>query len=133
MYDFTERYPKIRQKKTLIADFTFHNVGQGLFYTGKVGDFNFMYDCGSERRRHLNSVISNYKNHKLTVSRVDLLILSHLHDDHVAGLNALLNNGISIDTTILPYLPPIERLMVALKKITCRYGSMNSWLILLIS
>ena len=113
---FTKRCMKIRQKKALTAEFTFHNVGQGLFYTGKVGNFNFIYDCGSERRTHLYSVISSYKNYKLTLPRVDLLILSHLHDDHVAGLNALFSNGISIDTTILPYLLPIERLMVALRK-----------------
>jgi len=30
------------------AIFTFHNVGQGLFYSGKIENFNFIYDCGSE-------------------------------------------------------------------------------------
>ena len=103
--------------KTLTANFTFHNVGQGLFYTGKVGDFNFIYDCGSQRRKHLDLVVGNYVRQKLTGSKVDLLIFSHLHDDHISGLDALLKKRVSIDTAILPYLPPIERLMVALGKI----------------
>ena len=107
-----------RYTKILTACFTFHNVGQGLFYTGEIGDLNFVYDCGSDKRnlRHLHSAIRNYKSHKLPVSRIDLLILSHLHDDHVVGLNALLKRGTSVDTAILPYLLPIERLMVALKR-----------------
>lgn len=100
----------------MTIDFTFHNVGQGLFYSGKVGDFNFIYDCGSERINHLNSVVSNYKNNELIVSRVDLLILSHLHDDHVIGLDALFSSGMTVDTVVLPYLSPTERLMVALKR-----------------
>jgi len=113
--------------KTLIADFTFHNVGQGLFYTGKIGDFNFIYDCGSERRKHLNFVVKDYVKQRLASLRVDLLILSHLHDDHVSGLNALFGNGISIDTVILPYLPPIERLMIALRNVNMPQWFYDFW------
>jgi len=96
------------------AEFIFHNVGQGLFYSGRVGSFNFVYDCGAEKRGHLYAVINNYKNNELQSSKLDLLILSHLHDDHVSGLNVLLDR-ISVNTVILPYLSPIERLMVALR------------------
>lgn len=99
----------------LTIEFTFHNVGQGLFYSGKVGRFNFIYDCGAEKRKHLYTVIGNYRNYKLPSSKLDLLILSHLHDDHVIGLNVLLSE-ISVDTVILPYLTPIERLMVASRR-----------------
>lgn len=59
----------------------------------------------------------------MTTPRLDLLILSHLHDDHIAGLNTLLKRPkVSVDTVVLPYLSPIERLMVALAK-----TSLNSW------
>jgi len=74
-----------------------------------------IYDCGAEKRKHLYNIIRDYKNKELPSSKVDLLILLHLHDDHVSGLNVLLN-GISVDTVILPYLSPIERLMVALRR-----------------
>lgn len=98
---------------SLVTDFTFHNVGEGLFYSGEVGSFNFIYDCGAEKRGHLYNVIENYTKGKQP-SKLDLLILSHLHDDHVSGLNVLLDR-IPVDTVVLPYLPPIERLMVALR------------------
>lgn len=111
-----------KRRPILTATFTFHNVGQGLFYTGKFGDFSFVYDCGSTRRSHLNSIVARYKNN-LTTPRLDLLILSHLHDDHVAGLNTLLKKPkVSVDTVVLPYLSPIERLMVSLAK-----TSLPSW------
>lgn len=111
----------------MTASFTIHNVGEGLFYTGKVGDFSFVYDCGSTRRRHLNSVVSKYKN-SFKIPKVDLLILSHLHDDHIAGLNALVKNPrVSIDTVIFPYLSPIERLILSLNKISLPQWFYEFW------
>ena len=103
----------------MTAYFTFHNVGQGLFYSGKIGDFRFVYYCGSTRRGHLGSIVSRFKKTDLSSQKMDLLILSHLHDDHIAGLSILLEKPkISIDTVVLPYLSPIERLMVSLTKIS---------------
>jgi beta-lactamase superfamily II metal-dependent hydrolase len=103
-------------KTAITVDFTFHNVGEGLFYTGKIHDFNFIYDCGAQyNRKHLNSVVDDYVTKQLRTAKVDLLILSHLHDDHVAGLDALFNK-VSVDTVMLPYLSPLERLIVALRR-----------------
>lgn len=109
----------------LDVSFTFHNVGQGLFYSGEIGDFSFIYDCGvkqtgvkKKRRTHLTSIVKDYIWHKKQESgnlNIDLLMLSHLHEDHISGLDTLFNNEISVDTVILPYLTPIERLMVALQ------------------
>lgn len=103
------------QNKRFWVELTYNNVGQGLFYSGRIDNFNFIYDCGSENRRHMLSVIRDFKRQKLKGSKVDLLILSHLHDDHVSGLNALFENGTLIDTVVLPYLSPVERLMVSLE------------------
>lgn len=111
LYDIVGNY-----RDGLIADFKFHNAGQGLFFSGKIADFNFVYDCGSTKRNHINSVVTSYK--KDNPARLDLLVLSHLHDDHIAGLNTLFKRPrTSVDTVVLPYLPPIERLMVALTNI----------------
>lgn len=94
--------------------FEFHNAGQGLFYSGTIGKFEFIYDCGSFRKDHLNSVLSTYKN-RLTSKKVDLLILSHLHEDHVSGLYSLFHRlpKITVDNVMLPYLRPAERLLLA--------------------
>lgn len=99
-----------------------HNVGQGLFYSGtiRVNDetnpFNFIYDCGSENHKHLSKVVNYYKRNVLYKYNLDLLMISHLHNDHTIGLEYLLKD-ININTVILPYMSPMERLVIALKKI----------------
>jgi hypothetical protein len=93
-------------------NFTFHNVGQGLFYTGNIktepNDFNFAYDCGSESlgEIQLNQRINDYKS-TLKSKQLDLLIISHFHADHINGLERLLKD-ITVGTVVLPYLSPVE-------------------------
>jgi len=104
--------------------FSFHAVGQGLFYSGRLttqeGIYNFVYDCGSHhyRRYHkaLNQEIQQYLE-GLENGGIDLLILSHLHEDHVSGLGILLERESvrsCIDTVILPYFSPLERIVIAI-------------------
>lgn len=100
--------------RKLNLSFEFHNVGQGLFYSGRIGAFDFVYDCGSKcKTGHLMRVIKNYTSR---TSELDLLILSHLHEDHVSGLDTLTKRT-KVDTVIFPYLSPIERLTVALVRL----------------
>jgi hypothetical protein len=95
--------------------FIFHNAGQGLFYSGKINGFEFVYDCGSIRKQHLTDLVLDYK-HTLLNGKLNLLILSHLHEDHVAGLFTLFhrNPKTAVERVILPYLSPIERLVLAI-------------------
>jgi hypothetical protein len=103
------------------TEFRFHPVGQGGFYTGKlcknIGshvEFNFIYDCGSlSDRTYLKSEINFFKN-RLIQKKLDVLGLSHLDDDHVNGVKDLLP-GIKCDHIFLPYLTPIQRLIVAIR------------------
>jgi hypothetical protein len=99
------------------ADFTFHPIGQGCFYSGniKVNDtnlFRFVYDCGSiTKGGHLEKAISAYKSSFSTGDKLDLLIISHFDQDHVNGVDKLLN-GIRCDKIIIPYYDKIERLLL---------------------
>ena len=93
--------------------FRFHNVGQGLFYSGILNKkdtkshsiFSFVYDCGTDSSMaFLMSEIDSFKlllptNEK----KLDLLVISHLHDDHVNGLEYLLKD-IKVDTVVMPYI-----------------------------
>jgi len=101
------------------TSFMFHSVGQGLFYSGEVkGDkevFRFVYDCGSQRIRLVDSAVRKFK-HDVGDAMIDLLILSHLHTDHTSGLDRLFSN-FKVQEVILPYLTPIERLLVALSNV----------------
>ena len=97
--------------------FRFHNIGQGLFYSGIINKkdakkhdvFSFVYDCGTVSSKYfLMREIHTFKlllpetgpHHE---KKLDLLIISHLHDDHVNGLEYLLKD-IKVDTVIMPYV-----------------------------
>ena len=85
-----------------------HAVGQGLFYSGKLGSFDFVYDCGTTSNRiYLDQSVQSYLN-TVTGNEIDLLILSHLHKDHTSGINSLLDRT-RIKYVVLPYITPIER------------------------
>lgn len=104
----------------LDTKFAFNPIGQGGFYTGRINVcsrrhnvFSFVYDCGSiSDRGNLTSSIQKFKK-EIFGRKLDVLFLSHLDDDHVNGVIELLN-GISCDKIYLPYLSPLERLIICL-------------------
>ncbi len=95
----------------ITGTFIFHNVGQGLFYSGRLhtpdnNTFNFVYDCGcTGSKPSLVNAIKNYRRMADINSskKIHLLVLSHLHEDHVNGLKELLKNGVQVDTMVIPY------------------------------
>jgi len=92
-------------------EFIFHNVGHGLFYSGKIENFNFIYDCGAKSNKYLKEQIIDYK--KLNeIKKINLLIISHFHADHISGLDILLKN-VDLETVIIPYYKPIDRLILS--------------------
>lgn len=106
------------------AAFRFHSIGQGLFYSGLISKshstFSFVYDCGTESSKfflqqeidsfkHLLPTARNSKNRKL-----DLLVISHLHDDHVNGLEYLLKN-VDVETVVMPYVHDGFKLLARLE------------------
>ena len=97
--------------------FQFHPVGQGLFYSGQVGEFDFVYDCGTASGiSHVKSAVEAYdrfRRRKTSKGKLGLLILSHFHEDHINGVGELLAKTGGVSEVVLPYLYPAERLMVA--------------------
>lgn len=86
------------------SKFCFHNVGQGLFYSGSLydGEYNFIYDCGSMKRSQVINIVKDYcKN--LSKNYVDFLAISHFHSDHISGIDEL-RKRVSIRRVFLPYL-----------------------------
>jgi hypothetical protein len=95
--------------------FDFNKVGQGLFYSGNIDGFNFVYDCGSTYTRKLGrSIIGPYKR-RLGKKSLDMVVLSHFHDDHTNGLQLLLK-GLTVEYAIIPYFTPIERLIMSVRR-----------------
>ena len=93
--------------------FCFHPVGQGLFYSGILNDgqYCFVYDCGTENNRSF--IEREIKELKAELSQkqrkdkpqLDFVVISHLHEDHINGLE-MLQNEFTIKKIILPYLNP---------------------------
>ena len=107
----------------------FHPVGHGLFSSidfnlgnnrsGTEERLSVIYDCGSLSRtdiieRAITDYISGRNNGSSNRrNNVDLLILSHMHKDHVIGMPFLLSK-IRANVVMLPYLTPLERLIIAI-------------------
>ncbi|PBC10011.1 hypothetical protein CK230_14515 [Mesorhizobium sp. WSM3859] len=106
-----------------------HAVGHGGFHTGhirvfepprtgaepvghtEIRSFRYVYDCGSE---HGNAFKSALNAHRLSCEgRTDILFVSHLHSDHINGVERL--QAIApAETVVVPYLDVIERLIFIL-------------------
>ena len=93
-----------------------HPVGQGAFFTEQFLDengtsvLNVVYDCGEMRStKHLNREIENTLNPTGNVEVVDFLFISHLDEDHISGIDHLINIGSLTDKSvvILPFNYPL--------------------------
>jgi len=108
---------------------TFYGVGQGLFCSNqinfidkksrKIYPFSFIYDCGTLSAKRLieESTDRFWKMQKCILGKndfIDLFVLSHFHSDHFNGLKFLLDNNKRIKVAVIPYLDPVEKLLVAL-------------------
>lgn len=69
-------------------------VGQGAFYLERFEDgkekINVIYDCGSEKNEdRVNEMIDRYFEEG---EKIDALVISHLHEDHINGIPHLLKH-----------------------------------------
>lgn len=103
-----------------------HSVGQGFFHTATVASgaamgngipeegFRYVVDCGSTKgyRGALQREVNAFRA-LVTTGVIDVLVLTHMHDDHVIGVPDLLATPGSpeVDTIMLPFIEDAERLM----------------------
>ncbi|MER8417911.1 hypothetical protein NKH21_10690 [Mesorhizobium sp. M1329] len=106
-----------------------HAVGHGGFHTGHIQVFEplatgtvsvgyteiessrYVYDCGSEQSKAFKSALNA---HRLSCGgRTDILFVSHLHSDHINGIERLQAMA-PAETVVVPYLDAIERLIFIL-------------------
>lgn len=98
--------------KSRRAEINFWNVGQGLCHTAKILNSLLMYDCGSKTTSQIELVIRKIAA-RYSSTDFELLVLSHLHTDHINGLDDLLRSSLRPKRVAIPYVPAIERLMLA--------------------
>jgi glyoxylase-like metal-dependent hydrolase (beta-lactamase superfamily II) len=103
-----------------------HAVGHGGFHTGNIktwemataadpepferalASFNYVYDCGSEQNTAFNGELASYRS--ICSGRTDILFVSHLHSDHINGIDRLQAMA-PATTVVVPYLDLIDRLV----------------------
>ncbi|MGB3107488.1 hypothetical protein [Sphingobacterium siyangense] len=102
--------------------FNFRPVGQGGFTSITIKDndsiFNIIYDCGSVTSgSYLYNEITKAKTDLIQVEEkkvIDLLIISHFDEDHVNGIQELLQN-VHCKILVIPFMTIVERLVLFTK------------------
>ena len=78
---------------------TIHPVGQGAFYSEifnvRKEKFTAVYDCGSNNNAPLSSEIDEF-------NTVDLIFISHFHNDHINGIKKIQQKGEQNPLIIIP-------------------------------
>jgi hypothetical protein len=86
---------------------SFHPIGQGAFYTEQFDDFTIVYDCGSGT--NVSVIESEIRSVFNENQKIDAVFISHLHDDHVNGLEYLINYC-NVKKLFLPLLHDEEKI-----------------------
>lgn len=104
-----------------------HAVGQGFFHSADLFEeerhrLRYIYDCGamSKYAGARSDRVESYLRKIGARSKLDILFISHVHDDHLNGLPQLLDgtHGLDVDTIVLPYFGVIERLIGYARDVT---------------
>lgn len=103
---------------------TQHPVGQGLFHSSeivwkkpsdkKIQTFRLVYDCGSQQAysTFLQEQVKDYKKSVPKTGKIDLLVISHFHKDHISGIKKLLERrSIDIGTFVIPHITPLQKIL----------------------
>jgi hypothetical protein len=96
-------------------------VGHGGFHSGIVqaehgaSQVTWMYDCGTASSgKSLSAEFRLFQKrsaHHKPNAKLDLLFLSHFHEDHVGGIGRLIRGKLKISHIFAPLISPLERLL----------------------
>lgn len=88
---------------------TIHPIGQGAFYSEKLNTsdghiYNIVYDCGSDMRFNISKSGQRIVEEAFSKNdSIDILFLSHFHEDHINGVITLAKS-VKIKNIVVPYM-----------------------------
>lgn len=94
-------------------------VGQGFFHTAELEaedgrKLRYVYDCGAMKKYETqrNARIDEYLRAVGANGELDVLFISHIHFDHISGIERLLDktSGLKVDTIVMPLINVADRL-----------------------
>lgn len=107
---------------------TIHPVGQGAFYTetlhrpGLNDDKHIVYDCGV--KPYSNRLVEEICNFLPNKSTIDVLFISHFHEDHVNGIK-LLAERYKIKHVVLPQIDDYDWYYIIENYLTTGHADVN--------
>ncbi|MGK4567351.1 hypothetical protein [Flavobacterium sp. 3HN19-14] len=110
----------------MLQQFTIHPIGQGLFYSGflelRGSRFDMVFDCGSKNPSDLSREIERFRSEREIVTYgLDLLVISHFDNDHVSGIDELLQ-GVTVRRLVMPFLTFEQRLYLIARTLLVSRG-----------
>jgi hypothetical protein len=92
-------------------------IGHGLFTQASLSVrdqvFNLVYDCGTQTDGNILATSIN----RFSRNKLDLLVISHFHGDHISGIPALLNRTGGAHRAWIPYVAPTERILLVVENL----------------
>lgn len=80
-------------------------VGQGGLSFESIGEMSIVYDCGTSRSKEEQlALLDGIEQIMHLCTEVNYLMISHFDMDHVNGVSALLNSGLSVEKAIVPFV-----------------------------
>ncbi len=84
----------------------YFNVGQGNMCLIHKGATNIVVDCGSTRDKTASYILSSFLKAK-NIQNIDLVLITHMHKDHMNGLEEIIEGGINVER--VGYSLPCEK------------------------
>lgn len=104
-------------------------VGQGLFTSIHLCQdkqtFSIVYDCGVKQNQSPDSKIDNQIDcfyNECHNKKLDLLVISHFHEDHISHISTLLKKTNGAVTAMIPYISAKQKYLY---KVRLAYSKAN--------
>jgi beta-lactamase superfamily II metal-dependent hydrolase len=109
------------------AECKFNKSGQGLFFTtilygNNCEQFNFVFDCGTDRtsscsvKKKLSQNVTDFKSITKraddAMGKLDMLAISHFHEDHISHIPELIKD-MSLGVVMIPFVADEVRVLLA--------------------